>query len=230
MVLKLWKQSSDITYKHRTGEKMSIEDKIAKRVDELLSKSKGPWNGTSDQHAFGINVATIARSLLGQNHPVVRDTDDAIAAYSRDQSLRPRFPIEKITGALVGIKSDYEGGYFADLRSNIRSEVEADFLGQALRLLEEKLKDSAAMLIGAVLEDILRQLCQKHKIHDGDGIEKMNIPLRTAGVYGLPQQQQVTAWAAIRNKAAHGRFSEYTIEEIRLMHQGVSEFIIKYLG
>lgn len=58
----------------------------------------------------------------------------------------------------------------------------------------------------------------------------MNEPLRKASVCGLPQKQQVTAWAAIRNKADHGRFTEYTEPEVRQMHQGVAGFVARDLG
>src|SRR3972149_5775810 len=209
---------------------MIPEEKIAQRLKELIEKSKGQWQDTSEQHAFGINVATVARSLLGQNHPIVRDIDTLIANYSTDYSHRSIFPLSKVIGALTGIKSDFDGEYFTDIRTTIRSEVETDFLMQASRLLDEKSKDAAAMLIGAVLEDALRQLCQLHGVPKGDGIEKMNMPLKNAGIYGLPQQQQITAWAAIRNKAAHGKFDDYNINEVKLMHQGVSDFIVKYLA
>jgi len=84
--------------------------------------------------------------------------------------------------------------------------------------------------LGHRLEDALRQLCRKNGIPEGDGIEAMNVPLRKAGVYGVPQQQQITAWAAIRNKADHGRFSEYSLEEVRVMHLGVSGFVTSFLG
>jgi hypothetical protein len=209
---------------------MRPEDKIAKRINELLERSKGSWVDDSDIYAFGINVATLIRSLMGAHHPLTKDVDTILSTYSSSVSRSYFLPLQKVIGALAAIKSDYEGGYLIDLRTVIRSEVEADFLGQALQLLDEKYKDSAAMLIGAVLEDALRQLCCKHTIPERDGIEKMNAPLRTAGVYGLPQQQQITAWASIRNKAAHGKFNEYSIEEVRLMHQGVSDFILKYLS
>lgn len=182
---------------------MNPEEKIAQRLKELTERSKGQLQGSSEQHAFGINVATLVRSLLGQNHPIVRTIDALIANYSADHSHRPSFPLNQVKGILAGIKSDFDGGYFTDIRTTIRSEVETDFLMQASRLLDEKSKDAAAMLIGAVLEDALRQLCQIHEVIEGDGIEKMNMPLKNAGVYGLPQQQQITAWAAIRNKAAH---------------------------
>jgi hypothetical protein len=65
---------------------------------------------------------------------------------------------------------------------------------------------------------------------EGRSIEAMNDPLRKANVYGQVQMQQVTAWAAIRNKADHARFTEYIEAEVRMMHQGVSGFIATYLG
>lgn len=109
-------------------------------------------------------------------------------------------------GIARGTLDDLENGLLPDFTAKVRGEVEGDFLAQARRLLEDGLKNPAAMLIGA-------------------GIEKMNLPLRQAAVYGLPQGQQVTAWAAIRNKADHGRFADYSEAEVRTMHQGVAGFI-----
>ena len=57
----------------------------------------------------------------------------------------------------------------------------------------------------------------------------MNYPLKKEGVYGLPVQQQVTAWASFRNKADHGHFDDYDMHQVKLMHQGVTDFIVKYL-
>jgi hypothetical protein len=130
----------------------------------------------------------------------------------------------------LGLQNDIESGFLPDLATKIRGEVEGDFLAQAQRLLEQRQKDPAAMLVGAVLEDSLRQLCRRHDVAEGDSIEAMNTPLRKAGVYGAPQQQAVTAWAVIRNRADHGRFTEYTEPEVRLMHQGVAGFVATHLG
>jgi hypothetical protein len=116
------------------------------------------------------------------------------------------------------------------LQFRIRSEVEGDFLGQAQRLLDEGLKDPAAMLIGAVLEDALRQLCRKHGVAEASSIDPMNSALRKADVYGEPRRAAVAAWAALRNKAAHGRFNDYTDAEVRQMHVGVAEFVAAFLG
>lgn len=111
------------------------------------------------------------------------------------------------------------------------STLRAISLAQAHRLLEDDdLKDPAAMLIGAVLEDGLRQLCRKQGIAEANNIETMNESLRQAGAYALPQRQQVTAWGAIRNRAAHGRFDDYDAADVRRMHEGVAGFLAKHLG
>lgn len=207
---------------------MIIEEKIIKRIDELIKRGREDFHSHADIIAYCHNIATIIRLILGSNHPTVRDVDMMLSTYSKDPNIR-NTPVEKMKGALLAIKSDLEGGYLENIRGKIRTEIEADFLGQAQYLLEDNLKDAAAMIIGAVLEDTLRQLCQNNGVPIGNGIEKMNAPLKSAGIYGLPQQQQITAWASIRNKADHGRFSDYSLEEVRLMHQGVNDFIIKYL-
>ena len=212
---------------------MDIEEKIAKRIDELMTivneARKSGWKADGPV-SFCYNVANIARSLLSANHPTVKDIDLMLSVYAKSSERNAYLPVDKISGVLAAIKSDMQGGHFEDIRGKIRVEVEADFLGQAHYLLEGKLKDASAMIIGAVLEDALRQLCQRNGISEGQGIEKMNVLLKSAGVYNLPQQQQITAWASIRNKADHGKFAEYSLEEVRLMYQGVSAFIIKYIG
>ena len=44
-----------------------------------------------------------------------------------------------------------------------------------------------------------------------------------------PAAAAVAAWAAVRNKAAHGRFTDYTDTEVRQMHQGVADFVATFL-
>jgi hypothetical protein len=54
----------------------------------------------------------------------------------------------------------------------------------------------------------------------------MNADLAKASVYSSAYQKQITAWLGLRNFAAHGKYSEYTKEEIALMLQGVRQFIL----
>jgi hypothetical protein len=205
------------------------DDRILKRARELAAAERIE-SSTEARVGWAYNVLTLVELLRGRDHEAVEKLRDYIDASVRSRAYDHTFFVTAIRGAALGLQNDIESGFLPDLPTRIRGEIEGDFLAQAHRLLEHHQKDPAAMLIGAVLEDALRQLCRKHSVAEGNSIEAMNEPLRTGGVYGLPQKQQVTAWAAIRNNADHGRFNGYTEPEVRLMHQGVAGFVATYLG
>jgi hypothetical protein len=40
-------------------------------------------------------------------------------------------------------------------------------------------------------------------------------------------QKNVTAWLDLRNKAAHGKYTEYQKDQVELMMQGVTQFMAR---
>jgi len=53
----------------------------------------------------------------------------------------------------------------------------------------------------------------------------MNADLSRSGAYNVLDQKNVTAWLDLRNKAAHGHFSEYGLDQVELVLQGVRQFV-----
>lgn len=53
----------------------------------------------------------------------------------------------------------------------------------------------------------------------------MNADLVKANVYNKLDQKQVTAWLDLRNKAAHGKYTGYSKEQVDLMIQGIINFM-----
>jgi hypothetical protein len=102
-------------------------------------------------------------------------------------------------------------------------------------LLNEGYKDAAAVIIGTVLEDSVRKLCQSKGIsttkQNGTQltIDPMNAELAKAQVYSKLEQKQITTWAHIRNKAAHGEYSKYDKKQVEMMLMFVQAFSRKYL-
>jgi len=216
----------------RKGEMSPTEEEIISRMEMLLDFEYGKGNTQQDLIAWANNVLSAFKIFLPMNSTPVRLLERSLDNYLRqgiyDVTATGNFNVI-VRGLLKGISLDYKAGFLKDLRSEIRTEVETDFLSQANRLLDDKYKDSSAMIIGAVLEDTLRQLCQKHGVPEGSNIESMNIPLKKANVYSLTVQKQVTAWAGIRNDADHARFNNYDLSQVKLMHQGVLDFVAKHL-
>jgi hypothetical protein len=102
-------------------------------------------------------------------------------------------------------------------------------------LLKEGYKDAAAVIIGAVLEDSLRKLCDKNGIptNRSNGspltIDPLNAALAKADVYSKLVQKQITTWAHVRNKAAHGEYQEYDKDQTKMMLLFVQNFAEQYL-
>jgi len=187
---------------------------------------------TVDLIGWANNILDLIKLILPPKCSQILSLEKTIEQFISEDFFKDRYRVKLFTifqGFLMATYSDFKNGFIKDLRTEIRAEVDANFLAQAHRIIAEELKDPAAMLIGAVLEDALRQLCKKFGVQEGTNIESMNSPLKKEGVYGLPDQQQVTAWAAIRNKADHGHFDEYDLQQVKSMHQGVSAFVAKYL-
>jgi hypothetical protein len=155
----------------------------------------------------------------------------------------PRFEnwiIPRIGGYLDAFIEVYEKGYLNTFQELIHADVFSDFLEMAEELLTKNYKDSSAVLIGGVLEEHLRKLCIKNSIEiertDSKGnslpkkAEAMNTDLYKQEVYTKIYQKSVTSWLDLRNNAAHGKYDEYSREQVRLMLMGVLDLIKKYPG
>jgi hypothetical protein len=97
-------------------------------------------------------------------------------------------------------------------------------------LEDEGLKDAAAVLASGVLEQHLRALHLKHvgTLPSTPTINPLNDALKKAGVYGANEAKQVTAWAAVRNSAAHGNYHKYDAATVKLMLQWVRWLMSNY--
>lgn len=97
-----------------------------------------------------------------------------------------------------------ESAYLKSVRGLVQAEVFGSELDQARALRESGYIAAAAVVAGVVLETSLRSLCGAAEIAEGK-LEKMNADLVKAGTYNVLAQKRVTALAAIRNSAAHGK-------------------------
>jgi hypothetical protein len=128
--------------------------------------------------------------------------------------------------------NDYSKGYLIEASSLIRAEVFDDFLEQAQHLFDQGYYQPAAVLAGGVLEDSLRKLSDRNniKLPTKPKLDSMNAELAKKGVYNVLVQKRVTWLADIRNKAAHGLWSEFTVKDVETMLRQVRDFVTDYLA
>jgi uncharacterized protein (UPF0332 family) len=147
-------------------------------------------------------------------------------------NLKDYSPVKRGLGILKAAKDDYENGYLFDTRALIEAEVFDEFLEQAEELFKKNYYQAAAVIAGCVLEDGLRKLGQRKipSFPTDKTIDPMNVELAKAGIYNALWQKKITALADLRNKAAHGKWTEFTEKDVEDMIRDVRRFMEDYFS
>lgn len=219
---------------------MTSLQKYRDRVEALIALADKTH--ATAKYPQGIGIVTVDRELFNElrtsslsfiknlyseNHIYYKDFDKYLLRSEPSETERAR-------GILKAIKSEIDNGWLTSMKGLISAEIFFDFLEMAEHLLSEKYKDPAAVMIGSVLEEHLRQLCDKNgitttEIKNGKPkkADLLNAELSGQNIYNKLDQKNVTAWLDLRNKAAHGKYSEYNQSQVELMLQGVTEFMAR---
>lgn len=227
-------------WKDKEQGELETQDKLASRIDDLLSKGKmviashrpPPANvvprATVDTglfHEWRTQSLSFLTNLLGEGHVYVKNFHDRV-----EHSFVSHTQVG--IGILTAVKEDVTGGYLTDIKVLISAEVFSDFLEMSEQLISSGYSHPAASLIGAVLEDGLRQIADRNGVDrkKSDGLFALNQKCCTAGIYNALTQKKVQVWTDIRNNADHGNFGEYTEQDVKDMHKGVADFLAQRLS
>jgi hypothetical protein len=197
------------------GASVNIND-ILKQIDGQIdlwraARGRSQYDDLSDLNDAETNVvltrlaATIDR-LAPEGSRYKKNAHAALAKYGESNC----YNIQLLVGILQALRADYEAGYLKTVEELIHADIFGDFLEMANYLLTEGYKDPAAVIIGGVLEEHIRKLCDKHSISTVTNgrpkkTEALNTELAGAGVLSKLDQKNVTAWLDLRNKSAHGK-------------------------
>ena len=168
------------------------------------------------------SVQSLLVRVFGPDDP----TYENFSTRARKTSVHPISRFEGLRSVFLSAKDQYEGGHLFDVRNLVHADVIADELEQAKHFLHKGFKVPAAVIAGTVLETTLREMCSQHpSLTPADNINKMNDDLAREGVFNNARKQQITAWAAIRNNAAHGKPDEFEPNEVSRMIDGIQGFV-----
>jgi len=216
---------------------MKLED-LNRRVDELINLASivlatqkindyGSYVSAEQYIEFRAASLSFLKNTFRHDHPFYME-------FSGIPNSATPHNVEKCRGILKAGKQEIVGGWLFTVKGLVSAEIFSDFLEMAEYLLKEGYKDSAAVMTGSVLEEHLRQLCLRNsipieKINAGKLVAKkadlLNSELASADIYNKLDQKSVLSWLDLRNKAAHGHYTEYTIDQVQLLYQGVTNFI-----
>jgi hypothetical protein len=209
---------------------MSTQDKISNSFKQLIQD--GRQHSGRDDNAGYIRIRTQALNLIRRSCGVDSDHYQALNRFAEDKdfSTNPYY-LEHCIGIVEAAHSDFNAGLLFDVRSLIAADLLGDFMEQSEVLLNAGYYIPAASLAGAVLEDAMRKLFEKHKINhpSKSGINVLNTELARNGIYDKLIQKRITAIADVRNNADHGNFDKFTKEDVVDMVKWIGRFTSDYL-
>lgn len=217
---------------------MQADARILARLSELVARGKEilgnhyatRFRDKSIWHVDGASAtgwSTSVSSLLAQ---VFGSESIHFKAFEKHVNVFRGYEGEfKVLQAVLdAAREDLEGGYLFNVRGLVKAELLDDALSQAAELLKAGYKDPACILTGVSLEIAVKELTERATLPTGK-LDAMNVGLCKSGAYNLAKQKQLTAWADLRNRSAHGDWDTYNEADVRDMLAGVQRFIADHL-
>jgi hypothetical protein len=207
-------------------------DSVLTHALNTISKSQYRDGDCSDLKDDVVSEANgLLHSIIDRLSPVGSKYRENANNLVKEYKINNSYILKSLVGLLKSLKAEYVSGGLQSIQELIHADVFADFLEMADHLLSEGYKDPAAVIAGSVLEEHLRKLSNLVGITilKADGSPKkadaLNAELAGNSTINKLDQKSVTAWLDLRNKAAHGHYTQYTKEQVAIMVSGVREFI-----
>lgn len=213
--------------KKRFEELLLKADVIAATKKQKQSAYSGSYEAVDDDLLLGwsVNARNLLAIACGRDSEHFSSFVQAEKPFAYEDNPKV---LARLRSVFIAAKEDFEGGYLTSVRNLVQAEVFSTELEQARELVASGYKLPAAVVCGVVLETNLRAMCSGHGLTTGK-LDKMNADLAKAGVYNALTQKRITALAAIRNSAAHGKLNEFDERDVGSMIDEVERLVADWL-
>ena len=224
---------------------MKIDKRVVERLKALVSEGEKLLNESSSgeteydvfvnpviAYEWKIKSINALEDIFGKERRYLTEFESCSNDFG---NLGYGVRIEEVwqcVGIVKGATSDYKNGYSFKIVNLIQAEIFDNFSEQAEHLLQKNYYGAAAVIAGCVLEDSLRKLGQRKipNFPTDKTIDPMNVELAKAGIYNALWQKKITALADLRNKAAHGKWTEFNEKDVEDMIRDVRRFMEDYFS
>lgn len=200
-----------------------------KRVAQLEKPSSvGPFIQNAEK-AQVLSWLTKGRNImetaLGNQSPHLRHFENLIPKSGISNVIHAH-EVYDFVGVLEAALSDLENGFLTGQEFFIAGEVFDSILEQAKYLVQNNYKDPAAVLARVVLEDALKRIARTEGVDENQKASIINDELKKKSRFSQPQWRFIQGWLDIGNAAAHGKFGEYTEDDVIKMIEDVERFLV----
>ncbi|WP_422354069.1 hypothetical protein [Roseivirga pacifica] len=212
---------------------MNPQDLISKitNIEELIPSDLDSWTHSS-RHSFFITVSQFIKIYIGEESEFYKTLDHYKEFNDIGSEIDKGQAAKKV---LKSVKDYLSIGLEIEKSENyqIKIDVISDFINQAIQLVHDQKYHPAAagILMGASLEEFLKQLAEKNNIDlktTKKSIDPISKKLYEKEVISKQDLKDIVSWAGIRNDATHGNFDEINDRKrIKNALEGVNLFMRK---
>lgn len=216
------------------------------QIDAVLAHCQSLLGGEPPRDPRNLSRSQIFELVSQMSATVESLTPDGhryrklVAVLLKQEGLDNPYNPEALAGILRSLRMDLEAGHLRRWEELVRAELFDSTIDVAEHLLEEGHKDSAAIMAGGALEVHLKGLCLRngispfHPPREGQQTRRsillsgMGKALCKKKVVSALDAGNLRSWTLNRNQAAHGSYDEYDSPQVRLMIDGIRDFMGRY--
>lgn len=214
---------------------MKIDERIRAKVEKLLAEApqlymRAPeFDGMYPRREAWVASANQLVELLATNPTSPYRSQVRSALINAIGVADNR--VDNISAILRQLVSDVEDGLLDPIESQVRGVVFGDFLDHAAHYLRGGHHAPAGVIAGVVFEDTIRRACERNKIPQRDvKLDQLISELRKVGVLTDVLATRARTAAAVRTKATHAQWGEFTGTDVQATLVLTRELINDLLG
>jgi hypothetical protein len=210
---------------------MAIDAILGKRFSELETqmnalrpRSVGPLTRyeASGWQQWATSTQHILRAVFGEASPHYENFSKAYARCAGTES-----EVDALRGIFRSAKADYLGGYAFSMQAVISGEIYGDFVLLAKGALSAGVKDVAAVLACAALEDALKRFALMNGLDVSEKVMQQVVnALKSKGLVGGAQKTLLDTMPKIRDYAMHANWGKITPQDVGSVLGFVEQFLL----
>jgi len=188
-----------------------------------------PTHREAEFHAWLLSCANLVQEVAPRGSHFLQECTRVL----EDDELKHRVPtrlVLKMLGLVQSAKAEWDRGLLRRIEYVIAAATFDDFLDHAATYHKGGMKNEAAVLASAVLEDAIKKVAAKNELpFERRAIEELIEELVKASVITDTKAKRIRAYAGVRNHALHAEWEEFDIKDVGEQIAGLRELISEYL-
>jgi hypothetical protein len=148
-----------------------------------------------------------------------------------ERMARPEFKMSQISALLTRLLEEVDRGLLTTIENHAIAATFDDFLDHGAEYLKHGRKDEAAVIAGIVFEDTVRRICGTLDVGEkGVPLDALITELTKRAVLAPPKSKRARAAAGLRTSAAHARWDEIELTDVKPVIEFTRELMAAHLG